>query len=301
MTDNPAVNWPYLSLSVPEEAESEQTAQITQAAVEAGALGAAHEVGRLVLYLPREADDALIQAIRFAVGEATRDLGWPTPSMTVDLLADQPWATAWKKDFVTFPVGNMLLIRPDWERDQPAPAQWPSRLPIWLRPGFGFGTGRHESTRLALEMLENHLEPGSLVLDFGSGSGVLAIAAVRLGAAEVTAIEYDADANENARDNFALNGCAARIHLHETPQPALVGGVYDLVICNMLPQNALPHMKTLAGMLESPQAVLIYSGFLTDQKREIEAALVQGGLIVDGAARMNEWSALLAHLGPVRS
>ena len=301
MTDNPAVNWPYLSLSVPEEAESEQTAQITQAAVEAGALGAAHEVGRLVLYLPREADEALIEAIRRAVGEETRALGWPTPSVSVDLLADQPWATAWKKDFVSLPVGEKLLIRPDWERDQPAPAQWRGRLEIWLRPGFGFGTGRHETTRLALEMLENHLEPGSVALDFGSGSGVLAIAAVRLGAAEVTAIECDADANENARDNFALNGCAARIHLHQTAQPAGVGGAYDLVICNMLPQNALPHMETLAGMLESPQAVLIYSGFLTDQKSEIEAALSRGGLVAEGYVRMNEWGALLAHPAQARS
>lgn len=294
MANNPLSTWPYLRLTLPEAADSEQLGTVVQAAADAGALGGSSEVGDLLLYLPQEADEALLQTIRQAVASEAEALGWTPLTWKLEALADQPWATAWKKDFITMPVGHRLLVRPDWEVQAPAPPEWSNRLTIWLRPGFGFGTGRHETTRLALEMLESHLEEGTRVLDFGSGSGILSIAAVRLGACSVTAIEFDPDANQNARENFDLNHSHARIYLHEANHPGAIPGSFDLIICNMLPQNALQHFEALAMRLEGRQSVFIYSGFLVDQKLEIETALAQVGLMTQGFAQLNEWGAVVA-------
>jgi ribosomal protein L11 methyltransferase len=206
-------------------------------------------------------------------------------------LPDAPWATAWKADFRSIPIGRRLLIRPDWEMGTPPPdPAWADRLPLWLRPGLGFGTGRHETTRLALETLENHLRPGMTVLDFGSGSGVLSIAAVALGASTVYAVEFDPQANENARDNLALNQVSEQVTLIEADQPAAAPGKADLVICNMLPHNALRHMSDLVHVFHDAQSTLIYSGYLADQEYEIEKVLSGAGLKKAMGAQLNEWA-----------
>lgn len=293
--------WPFLRVSLPKAADGEQIGILSQVAADVGALGAVTEPEALTFYLPREADEDFVEEVCQAVQAEADAFGWPILLWQVDSLLDQPWATAWKKDFKTFPVGQSLLIRPDWEHHEPAPPEWSDRLPIWLRPGFGFGTGRHETTRLALEMLENHLEPGARVLDFGSGSGVLSIAAIRLGAASATAVEFDPDANQNARENFELNGCTARVYLHESNDPSEAPGHFELIICNMLPHNALPHFLSLVSRLEKgAPALFIYSGFLVEQREQIEEALSQSGMVAQGFAKLNEWGAIVAECSHAR-
>ena len=294
MNDQQSPDWPLLRVSVPQDADLEQTGRLTQAAVDAGALGALSEPGHLLIYLPREAEDNLLQAIGQVIGEEAEAMGWNPLDWRREAVADQPWATAWRANFKSLALGRRLLVRPEWERGQPAPTQETDKLTIWLQPGFGFGTGRHETTQLALEMLENHLAPGAAVLDFGSGSGLLAIAAIRLGAGAVIAIELDPQANYNARENFALNDVADRIRLYETSRPAEVPGNEDLIVCNMLPHEALPHMHELARRLADDQSVLIYSGFLADQKSEVEQAFHVAGMEMHGFARLNEWGAVFA-------
>jgi ribosomal protein L11 methyltransferase len=291
-----AHDWPLLRLPIPPAADDEQTVQLTQTAVEAGALGAAHEGPSLVIYLPRPIDEARLLAVRQAVAAQADALGWPPVHFEAGTLADAPWATMWKADFKTLPIGRRLLVRPDWEQGSDPPAPWSDRLTLWIQPGQGFGTGRHETTRLALLMLEEYLAPGDAVLDFGSGSGVLALAAWRLGAGRVTAVECDPDANINARDNIAINGAEGTIALVESADPADAPGPYDLIVCNILPQHALPRLAALAKSLAGQNPRLIYTGFLADQIPEVEAALNRAGLKPVKQQTEGEWCGFAARL-----
>jgi ribosomal protein L11 methyltransferase len=291
------IQWPYLRLALPKNADPEMTGLLTQTAADNGALGAMTEGNSLLLYLPKDADEALVQNVIDAVLAEAEGIGWSGLAVDRDSLADQPWATAWKVDFKDIPIGQSLLIRPDWEMGQPAAAEWGDRKTIWLRPGSGFGTGRHETTRLALELLESNIDESMRVLDFGSGSGVLSIAAIKLGAASVTSIEMDPEANQNARENIELNKVTPRIYLKEgsTPEPEM--GMFNLIIANMLPHEVLPRLEALAQRLDHDQeGVFVYSGFLLEQQTEIEAAFARVGLVAQSFAQEGEWGAMAGTL-----
>ena len=287
-------DWPFLQANLPDGADEEQTARLTQAAVEAGALGGRLDQRQLTIYLPREASEATRKAALRALDREVADVGWAPLNWTLGALEDEPWALAWKSGFRATPVGRRLLIRPAWERGEPPPTQWAGRLTLWLQPGMGFGTGRHETTRMALELLEQTVRPGDSVLDFGAGSAVLGLAAARLGAGGVTAIDIDADAIDNATENTEINGLTDNIRLIQADAPGAAPGRFDLIVCNMLPQNALGHLAALAAKLESSQSRLIYSGFPTDQIDEVETAFAAAGLRSLQFHRLGEWAACVA-------
>ena len=286
--------WPHWILAPPPGASDDDQSAGVQAAVQARARGAPLAPGRRPLLLTRRPVAALEPIRRDAAAEWAR-LGWPAPDWRLHALADAPWALAWRKDFHTLPIGRRLLVRPDWETDTPAAGHFADRLTLWIRPGMGFGTGRHETTRLALERLESTLRPGDDLLDFGSGSGLLAIAAALLGARRVVALEADPQANENARDNIALNQLDGRLQLVEANDLAAVQGQFDLIVCNMLPHEALPHLAALASRLKGAESTVIYSGFLADEKEGIENAMRGAGLQPFGFQALAEWGAYSAH------
>lgn len=289
----PTTTWPHWIFTLPQGADDEQIACAMQAAADAGALGGHVDSGKLIVYLPRE--QAGFESIRLELEREMVRLGWPAADWTLHALADAPWATAWKATFVPLPIGRRILIRPDWEMDQPAPVEWADRLTIWIRPGLGFGTGRHESTRLALERLEEEIRPGMDVLDFGAGNAILAMAAARLGARNILAIENDPQAIPNAGENIELNGLCGQIELRlagTPPEPA--AGRFDLVICNVIPKHACPHFAALAALVRDKNSFFIYSGFLADEKNEIEGALREAGLNPRGFASEAEWGSWVA-------
>jgi ribosomal protein L11 methyltransferase len=148
-----------------------------------------------------EIDLALLNRQRAAQGQPAI----PLPQLR--RLAETDWAEAWKAHYHVLPIGRRLVIKPTWEAFVPQPDQ----VVIELDPGLAFGSGLHATTRLCLELMEEHLRPGQRVLDVGTGSGILAIAAARLGAAAVVALDNDAEAVRVARENVALNGVADRV------------------------------------------------------------------------------------------
>lgn len=285
-------NWPNWVFKIHAGADDEQIGCLMQAAADAGALGGHVDAGRLIVYLPRE--QAGFETIRIELAREMARLGWPEPDWKLHELADAPWATAWKATFTPLAVGRGLLIRPDWEMGQAAPPQWADRMTIWIRPGLGFGTGRHESTRLALERLEEAMRPRIDVLDFGAGNGVLSMAAALLGARRVVAFENDPQAIPNACENIAINrlGDLIEMRLADKP-PAPCEGRFDLIVCNVIPQQAGPHFKALAALLRDEKSLVIYSGFLADEKDEIERAWREAGLAPSRYTGEAEWGVLL--------
>jgi ribosomal protein L11 methyltransferase len=202
-------------------------------------------------------------------------------------VADEDWGEGWKKDLRPLDVGR-VRVRPSWI-DAPPP---PGFVEVVLDPGMAFGTGSHPTTALCLAALSDLLlaRPGAAVLDVGTGSGLLAIAARKLGAGRVAANDEDPVAVAVARENAARN--AAAIELTGDPAEA-IAGTFDVVVANILANVLVALAPALAAKL-APGGVLLLSGILAPQEAEVRAAHVAQGLapLPGGDRRDGEWSLL---------
>jgi ribosomal protein L11 methyltransferase len=207
---------------------------------------------------------------------------------TVDV---EDWAEKWKEGLKPLPVGDRLLIRPSWFKDPEAS----NRLVIEIDPGMAFGTGGHATTFLCLTLLERHLTPtrdGARVLDLGCGSGILAMAAARLGAGSITAVDNDPEAVTVAQQNLAQNRLTDQVTLL-CGGPEMLAGPYDLTLANLTAGTIMELAPELARLTETGGR-LILSGILTDQCPAVTDALAQVDLEVVDQADREEWSALTA-------
>ncbi len=198
-------------------------------------------------------------------------------------VADEDWGEGWKKEFRPLDVGR-VRVRPSWI-DAPPP---PGVVEVVIDPGMAFGTGSHGTTALCLEALSDLLaaRPGATVLDVGTGSGLLAIAARKLGAARVAANDVDPKAVEVARENAAANGVA--LEIVEAPLPA-IAGTFDVVVANILANTLLELAPEIAAKL-APGGVVLLSGLLHPQEEEVRRAYAALGLAPLPGRRQGEWS-----------
>ena len=185
---------------------------------------------------------------------------------TVETVAEQDWVRLTQSQFDPIRISDRLWIVPTWHT---APDD--RALNLKLDPGLAFGTGSHPTTRLCLRWLDAHLAGGETVLDYGCGSGILAIAAAKLGAAEVTGIDIDPQAVTASNDNAALNEVDARFGLPDTLAP----GTYDVVVANIL-TNPLKGMAPLLTARVRSGGHLVLSGILAEQADEIIAVYRDG-------------------------
>ena len=233
---------------------------------------------------------------------AALPLGGPLPRLRYRSVEEIDWSAAWREHFSTLRIGR-LVVRPSWE----PVSEGEDALTVTLDPGRAFGTGQHPSTRLCLAALER--EPvlwgarGSSVLDVGCGSGILALAAARLGAARVDALDVDAEAVGVACENVRRNGLEARVRVLEgslgTGWPAAWGnpaGRYDLVLANISSAVVLELLPSAAAALR-PGGRLIASGFMADRAGEIAAAARAAGFTGSRVEQDGEWCALVAERG----
>ncbi len=199
---------------------------------------------------------------------------------------DEDWGEGWKKHFQPLDVGR-VRVRPSWIAD-PVP---PGSVEVVLDPGMAFGTGTHPTTSLCLAALSDLLaaRPGASVLDVGTGSGILAIAARKLGARRVAANDDDPKAIEVARENAAANGVALELVL----APDEIPGTFDLVVANIL-ANTLVELAPAIAAKVAPGGVVLLSGILGPQEDEVRRAYVARGLapLEGGDRRQGEWSLL---------
>lgn len=183
------------------------------------------------------------------------------------------WATEWRRGFSAQRIGRRILLHPSWEPVQCGP----SDVVITIDPENAFGSGDHETTRLVLGILDERIRGGERILDVGCGSGILSIAALRLGAESSVAIDIEADAVAVALRNAALNDVASCIDVSTTPLSE-VEGRYDLVLANIETRVLLEMPRALEARL-SPGAMLVLSGILRREKREVLAAYVSVQLV----------------------
>jgi ribosomal protein L11 methyltransferase len=254
---------------------------------ERGESGAAPAPGDVVVRAFLPLDDR-VAAQRTQIEEGLWHLGQiaPLPRPAYREIAEQDWAEAWKTHYHPIPVGRRLLVLPAW-----LPVPQGDRLPLILDPGMAFGTGTHPSTQMCLRALDEripafHRQPS--FLDVGTGSGILAIAAWKLGAKPVMAIDIDPVAVESARKNAKANKAAKEIAFHVGSLDGRKQG-FDMVAANLLPQELLRLASPLSRMI-SPGGVAIVSGFLRSQKKEIAEAFGQYHLQVGLTRNSKGWA-----------
>ncbi len=214
-------------------------------------------------------------------------LMYPMPTPAYRSIQAEDWAEAWKAHYEPLRVGKRLLIRPLWI-DMPLT---PGDVEIALDPGMAFGTGSHPTTQLCLRALEDLLQPGQAVLDLGSGSGILSIAAAKLGAGQVLALDTDPIAVESTRDNAKANGVRQQVVAERGSHDCLLTSArrFDLVVVNILARIIVEMAKERLGELVRPGGLAIFSGIIDTQVAEVEAALRDSGLQPTARRRMGDW------------
>ena len=285
----------FWQLTVPSSPETSEG--LTNFLWEQGALGVVEEEGplspaRLRAFFPDSAPSTgLVASVREYAG-GLRALGFSTAPGVVEIapLVEEAWASAWQQSFPPRAVGRRLWVKPPWEA-----ADGPGRVTVVIEPGRAFGTGHHGSTEGCLALLDEASTETSpdRVLDIGTGTGILAVAAVKLGAGQVLAVDVDPDAVAAARVNAARNGCADRIDL-------IMGGPeslhdvrpFPLVLANLLAHTHVtlaPHYRRLVA----PGGPLILGGILEHEDNDVIAALEPAGFAPLGRLVIEGWSSLL--------
>jgi len=234
----------------------------------------------------------------------------PTP--VYKQIADQNWMEAWKGHYKPIPVGERLIIVPVW-LDSPEP----ERIPIKIDPGMAFGTGTHPTTQLALELIEKELSsiwesgignreaethsPNNAsritMIDIGCGSGILSIAAIKLGAATVLGVDIDIESVKNARENAIKNDIGEEFIIGQGSVTEVLGGKFPmkqapLVVANILAPIILHLVDDGLADLVEPSGIIVLSGILQEQEQNVLKAVQAQGLILNERRQMGDWVAL---------
>lgn len=206
-----------------------------------------------------------------------------------DLPEDTDWQNSWKSHFGLLRIGRRLVVRPSWIEYQAAPEE----VILEIDPGMAFGTGYHPTTHTCLEALEEVVRPGMEVLDLGTGSGILAIAAAKLGAARVVALDIDPQAVRAARQNFRRTGItrAVALSLGSVPHALADLARFDVAVANISARGIRDRAPYVVPALR-PGGAFIASGILKDQQEEVCPALLELGWPLAHEWPRDEWVTL---------
>jgi ribosomal protein L11 methyltransferase len=223
-------------------------------------------------------------------------------SLEEALIDEEDWAESWKQYFKPIRVSGRLTIRPTWEPYEPGPGE----LVIDLDPGMAFGTGTHATTALCLRALDRIVHGGEDVIDVGTGSGILAIGAVKLGARNVLALDLDPVAVTSAKANAELNGLAGKIDVRESDllgvlresetsagKPFNVSLPVDLVVANILAEIILRFIGDVYAALK-PGGLYVASGIFTNKEQDVRRGLEAAGFEIVSRDEQDDWIAFTA-------
>ena len=296
MTTIPQPSWWCLEFEPPGELEESLLWRLETLGIQRVAVGFKPEqpqVRTLVAWLPEadwpELERQQLQAVLAVMAEP---FGLSLPPLRWRLLPEEDWSLSWKQHWQPDPVGSGLLILPAWLDH---PAEHAQRQALLIDPGSAFGTGSHPTTRLCLEALEVTSLQGALVGDLGCGSGILGIASLALGAAQVVASDTDTLAVRATADNAQLNGVkdqlAVTLGSAEALESLLQGRRVDLLVCNILAPVLTELTPAFAGLL-GPDGVGLLSGLLVDQAPPLQRHLQNHGWDAELSAEQGRWGLL---------
>jgi len=281
------LNWLEISLRVDEESAE----AISELFNQYGEGGAVVEVSP---------DDLLVTVKTFTPAqderlkplyEALWHLGQirPLPEPQVREVKEEEWAEAWKAHYEPQHIGRRLVVCPSWQRYVPSDGE----VVITLDPGMAFGTGLHPTTRMCLEALEEDLFRGAKVLDVGTGSGILAIAAAKLGASAVLALDTDPLAVKIAKENVLANGVRKAVEVKEGSLEMAKGSLFDLIVVNILARTITDLIEK--GLLDhlKPEGLLIAAGIMASEEEEARNTFREWGLKQLSPLQKGDWVTLI--------
>ena len=207
--------------------------------------------------------------------------------LTLRTVQEEDWANAWKAFFKPMRVGRHLVVTPPWE----TPELGPGDIPLIIDPGMAFGTGSHPTTQLCLAALEDYVRPGMRVADIGTGSGILAIAAAKLGASPVVATDIEPPSIGIAADNAKANGVAIQT------QVPLPDGTYDVVVANILADVIIGMADDIAARV-TPSGLFLASGIIDTRENDVRVAVEAAGFASLETRRQADWVALVFRHSP---
>ncbi|WP_299087766.1 50S ribosomal protein L11 methyltransferase [uncultured Metabacillus sp.] len=210
--------------------------------------------------------------------------------ITISEVNEEEWATAWKKYYHPVKISEKFTIVPTWEIYEPVSSD---ELIIELDPGMAFGTGTHPTTVLCIQALERTVQEGDRVVDVGTGSGVLSIAAALLGAKEIHALDLDHVAVESARINCKLNKVQNVVSVSQNNLLDGIEGPTDLIVSNILAEIIVRFIDKAYDVLNQG-GTFITSGIIQNKKQEVKDALQKAGFIIEETMAMEDWIAFIA-------
>jgi len=205
---------------------------------------------------------------------------------------NENWNKLWEESIVPVEVGDNFVVAPSW---RPVPSA-EKKIVITIDPKMSFGTGYHESTRLMLRMMERHGRSRSPVLDFGTGTGVLAIAAAKLGSQRVIGIDNDEWSYLNAVENVGKNRCGGAVEIRFGSYEAVPESGFEMILANLTKNTLLEMIPTFSAKLAT-KGVLLCSGLLNDDRAAVEDALRISGCTPHSGCTENEWTGVAATKG----
>ena len=260
--------------------------------IDLGARGAAttasEDAAVVTVHFPESADAFPMSSIETAIQSVDDAFGLGHQSRLERLVVDDArWQDAWKEYFKPIRIGRRLAVKPSWAELEAAPDE----IVLEIDPQMAFGTGLHPTTQLCLRALEERVRPGDVLADVGTGSGILAITAAKLGASRVDAVDNDSVAVQTAQANVELNGVAQQV------SPVLGSGIpavsnyYDLILANIT-GPAVVELASDALRALLPGGTYLASGFTGIREAEVEQGIAHAGFAIPTRSRQDEWICL---------
>lgn len=232
-----------------------------------------------------------VEGIKEAINNLiTYDIDLGLNAVTISEVNEEEWATAWKKYYHPVKISERFTIVPTWEEYEPVSSD---ELIIELDPGMAFGTGTHPTTVLCIQALEKMVKKGDKIVDVGTGSGVLSIAAALLGASHIEALDLDEVAVRSAIENVELNKVQEIINVSQNNLLDGINEQQDLVVANILAEVIMSFTDDVATALK-PGGIFISSGIISQKKDDVKDALIKSGFEIMETMLMEDWVAFIA-------
>jgi len=286
------MSWNQITLDVPDDLIDAVVGELSGDGVAGVWESHAPEPGltRLVLYLNSRSN---LKRVEDLVHSIFQRVDRKNPRISRAIVEERDWTEEWKKSYTSFPIGDDFFIIPSWENCECPP----DRLPIRIDPGQAFGTGTHETTQLSMEALARWTEPDQIVLDVGTGSGILAIASRLLGAKEVFACDIDPVAVRVARANIERNAendvwtfCGSLDAVNNNSVDLLMGNLTAELIISLFPEF---------DRVLQRHGIAIFSGILNEQREDVREVIARFRFTTHEELTRGEWLALIVekHVG----